>query len=405
MNILQLCPRVPFPPHDGGSIAMVRMTEGLQENGCWVRVMCYNTSKHPVDTTELDPELVKKTGLKAVHLDNKVRPFDALVQLIRNRSYHLSRFSNRLFRDELENLLKHETFDAFILESIFLWEAIPILRRYSDAPVILRAHNVEFGIWKGLASTEGNPIKKWYMNRLANQLEKEEKRIIASVDGILAITQEDANLFGKLVPSVPVLVSPAGIDAEKYSWNRIPDPLLVAHIGAMDWPPNIEGIQWFLNDVWPKVSSSVPESRLALAGKNMPEHFFRYNGRNVLVQGFVADAEKFLFEAGIVVIPLLNGSGMRIKLLEALAMGKAVVTTPIGCEGIPVTDGMDVIIAGTADRFADALIGLLSDTEKQARLRTSARDLASNKFNTAVIGLQTVHFVQKLKTSPNQTQS
>jgi glycosyltransferase involved in cell wall biosynthesis len=173
----------------------------------------------------------------------------------------------------------------------------------------------------------------------------------------------------------------------------------------MDWVPNIEGVSWFLKEVWPLVSEKIPYAQLTLAGKNMPPEFYRNNQGNVSVQGFVQDAGKFLFDAGIVIVPLLNGSGLRIKLLEGLAMGKAIVTTPVGCEGIPVIHGENVLIARTATDFAEALIDLLQNPEKQAALRESARALVSKAFNSTVIGLETMRFVQKLKENPSSAQS
>lgn len=375
---------------------MVRMQEGLRENGCRVRMMCFNTSKHPVSIHDLDPKLVEEVGLTAVEVDNRVRPRDAIMALFHNRSYHLSRFSNPSFRLELEELLKQESFDAFILESIYMQEAIPVIRSLSKNPVVLRAHNVEHRIWRGLASTEKNPLKKWYLNHLADQLEREERRILGEVDGVLAITADDARILQTLVPKLNVMVVPTGSPAESNTSDNKPDPFLVAHIGAMDWQPNVEGIQWFITEVWPEVIAKVPQARLKLAGKNMPDSLMKYTSSTVSVEGFVKDAGEFLSDAGIIVVPLLNGSGMRIKLLEGLAMGKAIVTTPIGCEGIPVTDGENVLIAPTADAFSQALIRLLSDPGLQDRLRTSGRELVRNKFDTARIGQDAVRFVQKL---------
>ncbi|MFM1744159.1 MAG: hypothetical protein RLZZ630_96, partial [Bacteroidota bacterium] len=260
----------------------------------------------------------------------------------------------------------------------------------------LRAHNVEHAIWQGLASTVKNPLKQWYLKRLAEQLKREERRILSEVDGIIAITDDDARTIDSLISKVPVFVSPTGILLENYKWNPDPDPLIVAHIGAMDWQPNVEGIRWFLNEIWPKVYAVIPEARLKLAGKNMPDSLMQYDRAEISVQGFVSDAHEFLFEAGIVVIPLLNGSGMRIKLLESMALGKAVVSTGIGCEGIPVGNGGEIRIADTARDFADALIDLLRNYDLQSQMRVKARALVSARFDNKAIGAGTVRFIGRL---------
>ena len=396
MKILQLCPRVPFPPVDGGAIAMVSMREGLEENGCTVKVFCFNTTKHPVRIDGLDQSLVRRLGLESVDVDNRVRPINAFLNLVRNKSYHLSRFSSKAFEGKLEEILKRERFDAVILESIFMQEAIPVIRKMSSAPVILRAHNVEHAIWQGLAATVKNPWKRWYLKRLAGQLEREEKRILSEVDGIIAITEDDARTIESLISKVPVFVSPTGIHVENYKWNPDPNPLIVAHIGAMDWQPNVEGIRWFLNEIWPKVFAVIPEARLKLAGKNMPDSLMQYGKAEVSVQGFVSDAHEFLFEAGVVVIPLLNGSGMRIKLLESMALGKAIVSTGIGCEGVPVRNGNEIRIADTSQDFADALIDLLRNHDLQSQMRVKARELVAERFDNRSIGSGTVRFIGRL---------
>ncbi|MFM1745601.1 MAG: hypothetical protein RLZZ630_1538, partial [Bacteroidota bacterium] len=120
---------------------MVSMQEGLEENGCTVKVFCFNTTKHPVRIEDLDQSLVRRLGLDSVDVDNRVRPLNALLNLVRNKSYHLIRFSSKALERRLEEILKRERFDAVILESIFMQEAIPVLRKMSKAAVILRAHN------------------------------------------------------------------------------------------------------------------------------------------------------------------------------------------------------------------------------------------------------------------------
>lgn len=375
---------------------MVRMLEGLEENGCVLRLLCFNTSKHPVHLDDLDPTLVQRLNLEAVNIDSRLRPFEALLNLARNKSYHLSRFASEAFVEKLEQILKLDRFDAIILESIFMREAIPVIRKVSKAPVILRAHNVENVIWHGLASSSKNPFKKWYLKRLAVQLEREEKRILSEVDGILAISEEDARTLESLAPQVPLWVSPTGFRLDNLQWNPEPDPMLVAHIGAMDWQPNVEGVLWFLNEIWPQVSAVIPEARVKLAGKNMPASLLKYNQANVSVRGFVEDAREFLEEAGIVVIPLLNGSGMRIKLLESMSLGKAIVSTSIGCEGIPAENGKVIRIANTSLEFADALIDLLLHHDRQRQLRLKARELVASRFDNRSIGSGTVRFIRSV---------
>lgn len=396
MRILQLCIRVPFPPVDGGSIAMYHLQKSLHENGAALKVLSFNTIKQLTDIHSLDESYLKMTRIEGIYLDNRIKPFAALFNIFTGESYHIIRYVKRDFEEALIAILKQEQFDTIVLESLYMIPYMEVIRKFSDAKVILRTHNLEHFIWKRLAASEKFWLRKWYLNLLADRLRNYEKLALNRVDGIAAMTQEDQHLLIQLGGKVPMLVAPVGVDTEDYPIHEHPDPLLVFHIGAMDWLPNIEGIEWFLEKVWPIIISSFPAAKLALAGKKMPQHIKDFANEGIEVHDYVADNKAFIGHGGIMIVPLFSGSGMRVKIVEGMAMGKAIVTTSIGAEGIHGIPGTDFLIADTAEEFAKTVILLLENPEKQRSLGVHARAFAQKHFDNREIGKKLIHFFQSL---------
>ncbi len=397
MKILQLCTRVPNPPVDGGSIAMLNLEYGLHANGVKLKVLAFNTVKQPVDVEKLDPEYLKMTGIEAVYLDNRISPFEAFFNLFSGESYHVIRFIRRDFEEMLVKTLSENTFDIIQLESLYMVPYIETLRRRSKAKIVLRTHNVEHQIWQRMADGCRNPFKKWYLNLLATRLRKYESWAFTAVDAIVALTDEDKKQLGMLGATAPVFVAPIGVDIEQY--NPVPPPTenILFHIGAMDWLPNQEGMDWFLDNVWPLVAAEFPACRLKIAGKRMPERYFKYRSERVMVEEFVPDALEYMSTGRIMVVPLFSGSGMRVKIVEGMAMGKAIVTTPVGLEGIPATDGREVLLATNVDSFVRVLRRCLTEVGLVEKLGQNAREFAKVQFDNPKIGNRLLSFYKSLK--------
>lgn len=396
MRILQLCIRVPYPPVDGGSIAMYQLQRALYENGAVLKVLSFNTIKQLTDIDKLDKAYREMTRIEGVYLDNRIKPFAALFNIFTGESYHIIRFIRRDFEEALVRILQEEHFDIIQLESLYMIPYMEAIRKHSDAKVVLRTHNIEHQIWKRLANTCKNPLRKWYLNLLAERLRHYEQWALNRVDGIAAMTTEDELLLKQLGADVPTYVAPVGVDVNEYPVHPSPDPKVVFHIGAMDWMPNQEGVHWFLNEVWPKVLTKVPDARLKLAGKKMPDYIKNYASSSVEVHDFVEDGKSFIGSGGIMIVPLFSGSGMRVKIVEGMAMGKAIVSTSIGAEGIGGSPGKDYLIADDVDSFTSQVIALLIDPGKQKELGANARNYAEKIFDNKAIGKKVIGFYQEL---------
>ncbi|NOU48640.1 MAG: glycosyltransferase [Bacteroidales bacterium] len=373
MKFLFLCNKSPWPAHEGGPIAMNSIIQGLLNAGHQVKILAVNSDKYKVKQKDIPTEYQNKTGIELIHINLSVNPLHAFLNLFTNTSYHVQRFISKQFDEHLTHILQHETFDVVQFETVFMAPYISTVQKYSKAKLILRAHNIEHLIWERLAASEANPLKKWYLQHLSRTLKEYELQILDKFDGIAAITPADAGFFKKNT-SKPTIDIPFGIDSAKYKpCNLIGDFPSLFHLGSMNWIPNEEGIKWFLEKVWPIVNERHPTLKLYLAGRFMPEWLLKIQRRNVEVVGEVDDAQQFICSKSIAIVPLLSGSGIRIKIIEAMALGKAVVSTSIGAEGISVKSGTDLLLADDPIDFASAIDSLVNNQKLTSELGANAR--------------------------------
>lgn len=387
MRILQVSHRVPYPLKDGGAIGIYNYTKGFHEAGCKVTLLALNAKKHDIDPELAAEEMSKYCEFIPVAIDTDIKPLDAFLNLFSTKSYNVERFYSKEFEDKLAEVVKNNDFDLIQVEGTYVAMYTPVIKKLTDAPIVLRQHNVEYQIWERLAENEPFFLKKWYLNLLAKRLKKYEQANLSDYDALVPVTQDDADLFAKLGSKLPVLVSPAGIDTDRlYVDNSKTEFPSVFHIGSLEWMPNREALMWFLDEVWPLVVQKQPTAKFYVAGKGMPSDIKNLNRPNVVMVGEVEDAVEFMQSKAVMVVPLLSGSGIRLKILEGMSMGKAIVSTHIGASGIEYIDGENIIIADSADDFAKGVIECISDRSKTDTLGANARKLIENKYsNQAVI--------------------
>lgn len=386
MNILQLCSKVPFPPKDGGSIAMDILTQGLIKAGNKVDVLAINTSKHFTDINNVDENYKKITNYQLVFIDTEVKPLDAFLNLFTSKSYNVIRFYSKSFENVLIECLQKNVYDIIQLETLWVAPYLPTIRKYSKAKVVLRSQNIEFMIWERLAIDTKNPLKKWYLKLLAKRLKTYEYKVLNSFDAILTITEIDSNNYKKMGCTIPIYHVPFGIDLQNYKIDQseLVKPS-VFHIGAMDWRPNADGINWFLKSIWLKVVEQNKTTKLFLAGRNMPEWLLNFKMENVVIEGEVANSHQFINSKSIMIVPLNSGGGMRVKIIEGMAFGKTIISTAIGAEGIDYTNNTDLIIANTEQEFVDAILTCINNQDFADLLGENARKLAETKYDNQLI--------------------
>ena len=394
MKVLQLCNKPPYPSVDGGTMAMDSITSGLLCEGCEVKVLTVETDKHPVRRELIPAEYLKQTGLESVYIDLRVKPLPAIFAMLCGESYHVKRYVSEAFAAKLREILEKESFDIVHVESIFLTPYVPLIRKYSDAKIILRAHNVEHLIWRQVAQSCTNSLKRWYLKHLSLTLRAYELEHLNDYDGVVCITKNDAEVFRQAGCRKPVVSIPFGVDSgEVPSVEVEPDSLF--HIGAMDWLPNQESIRWLLEEVWPVVHREVPQAKLYLAGRKMPSQWMNATIEGVSVIGEVPDAMYFIGSKKINVVPLLSGSGIRVKIIEAMSIGKTVITTTVGAQGIDYTDGENILIADTPEQFARQIKRCLDDDAFCSRVGEAAARLVADQYDRKKLAEELIEFYNK----------
>ncbi|MCB9171086.1 MAG: glycosyltransferase [Flavobacteriales bacterium] len=397
MRILQLCNKPPFPPIDGGSKAMYDLTRGLIEARQQVKVVCITTPKHDLDTSGMPSEIVEKSGIEGVFVDTSLNVVDAFADLITADNYNISRFFSPDMDIRLIRLLAAEQFDVVLLESLFMAPYIPTIRRYSDARVVLRSHNLEHVIQERIATGEKNILKRPYRRFLARQLKNYEMEVLDRVDAVAAISPVDRDNFLRHGTRTPIATIPFGVVPADYDTTPAKGPLTFFHLGSMDWLPNEEGVHWLVDQVWPRLLRKQPKARLHLAGNRMPRDLIARQTNGLQIKGRVKDAGRYMAERHVMVVPLFSAGGMRVKIIEGMAMGKCVISTPIGAEGIEATHDKDILIARNMTEFVEQMDRVLREPDLATRIGTQARHLIEQRYDTRRIVKDLITFLKGLQ--------
>ncbi|MBK8392334.1 MAG: glycosyltransferase [Saprospiraceae bacterium] len=397
MKILQLCKKFPFPLKDGESIAVTYLTRALVDLGCEVTLLSMNTSKHYLDVNELPADFNHYKQIYTVDVDNRLKVGDAFANLFSDKSYHVSRFESKEFAEKLIETLQSDDFDVVQLETLYLSPYIDLIKQHSDAIVTMRSHNIEFEIWERISQGTGFLPKKLYLNHLTKKLKKYELEKLNDYDYLLAISQRDLDQFKKLGYKNGAMATPIGLQLDNYKINQQTVNKSICFIGAMDWIPNAEGFNWFLEKVWPLVHKANPEAQFHVAGRNTPPDLLALKSDNVFIHGEVDDAIEFIGNHDLMVVPLFSGSGMRVKIIEAMALEKCIVSTSLGAEGINVTDGANISLADDAETFAAQILALIDDHDKRKQIGENARRFVMEYYDQKHIALALVEKYKYIK--------
>ena len=372
-KVLILSNKLPYPSDDGSSIAMARLLEALAMKELDLYYYAINTNKHFKNVEE---SVVHQSNVtfEAFEWNTSPKPSTAFGNLATSLPYHVSRF----YIPTLLKCLKAfdtNSFHTVILEGAFMGMYVSEAKRIGQQ-TILRAHNVEHVIWQRLAENEKNSLKRWYLKLQSRRLQRFEIQLSQAVDQIWCISEKDQEWFETLTPAaffIPTAVLP------KPGPSKI-QPLRCHHLGALDWAPSIQGLQWFMTEIWPQVLKRVPQAEFHIAGNNPPKNFQFPEDQNIFFHGRVEDATVFTHHYGISVIPLLAGSGMRIKILENCAAAVPSISTSIGAEGIYTKDSTEAIIVESVAEFVEALVELVQQPERALALGQMAQEDILNRF-------------------------
>jgi glycosyltransferase involved in cell wall biosynthesis len=396
-RILILTNRAPYPFKDGGSLAMRAMIEGYHKAGWEVFLLAMNTKRHPVEENDLKKAYSHIPHIQTVIVDNSLKFFPAVSNFIFSKKpNHEKRFFHIEFAHKLEDIIRQFNPDVIQLESIYLATYLPYIKQNSNAITTLRLHNIEYQVWQRLADKTKNPFKKYFLNNLANRIKLFEERIWGKFDLLIPISESDAKVVKKQGINIPIVVAPYGIDSEDYpncnveEWNGY-------HIGAMDWLPNIDAIKWFIVSVWPQIHNLHSEFKFYYAGRNMPRTFMKDNPQGVICKGEVKDASAFVSDKKILIVPIHSGGGIRIKILEAMALGKLVISTDVGIQGLDAVPDRHYLKANTPDDFLNKISWALENKNEATRISEDARKFALEHYDSDKIMKNLIDNVIKMK--------
>ncbi len=398
MRILQIHNKIPFPPKDGGSIAVFNFSEGFAKAENKVDILAFNTNKHFVDIESLKSELPKNINIIGVDIDTDISPVKALKNLLLSKlPYNAERFINNSFKLKLQELLEKNNYDIIQIEGLYMMPYIDVIRKYSKAKLAFRAHNIEYEIWEQTLKQEKNFLKKTYLKIISKRMRQFELSFINKYDFLIPITQRDAGIFKTLGNNKRTLVCPTGLDASRYKGEeRNFDNVKLFHLGSLDWTPNQEGLIWFLENIWKVITEQNSNLTFSIAGRNAPEwlinKFKEY--KNIIYLGEIDDAIEFMHNHDIMIVPLLSGSGMRIKIIEGMASGNIILSTNKGAEGINGINGKDFILANTENEFINQIQAIANKKKQLKEISINAQEFILNNFDNFVISKSLLEFYQ-----------
>lgn len=376
---------MPYPSNDGGTIATLNMIMGLAAQGNEVDVLAMQTQKHNFPIEKLSPELTQNIKWHSVWIDTNIKIGKLISNLFMSKKpYNAERFMSEEFSKKLIWLLQNN-YDIIQLEGLYLSCYIPTIRKCSKSAISMRAHNVEWQIWQRMAETESNLLKKIYKKILSKRIRNLELSTLNNVDLLVPITKNDA----EKLPFKPELtyVAPTGIEPQKFVCDNAPEiAKSFFYIGALDWEPNQEAILWFVKNVWNDIHLQHPEWSFHIAGRNAPDGFaHELKKYQVVFEGQVASAREFISKHNVMIVPLLSGSGMRIKIIEAMAHSRCVITTPIGAEGIDAENGKNILIGESPDELKLLILKVMENPDYADTIAKEAYDFTNQKFNNRQI--------------------
>lgn len=382
MRIAFLSARLPYPLNTGGRIRTYHLLKAAADVHDVTLISAVEAERETASLEAL------RDALPAVQIEAvRVPPPGALGARLRRAAmspfdslpFAWGGFRDPRFIRNVSNVLDGTAFDLVHCDHIQVAHALPAS---AVMPRVIDAHNVENVVVQRLAANERRPWRRTLMTWQARKTERTEKATYAAFDHCIAVSAVDRAQIEALVPRLRVTVVPNGVDVKAFAVNRtIRDRNLIVFVGSMDWAPNVEGVTWFVRHVLPAIRRTRPATRFVVVGRRPAPRLIRALGNaHVRFTGTVDDVRPFVEPAGVVVVPLLSGSGTRLKILESWAMGKGVVSTRVGAEGLPAAHAVNLMLADGAEEFAQGVTELLDDERAVVRLGTEGRSIVEEHF-------------------------
>jgi len=307
----------------------------------------------------------------------------------RRLPYSVARYVNRQMAAAARQIIARHDIDVVLAEDVAMAAYGPLLREELGVPFFVRGHNVDTQVFERFVTSQRNPVLRLLGGWQKRKMQAYEGSILAAADGFSMITEQDADQIRRLFRGLEPAVVGAGTDLRRFQFSDQPrEPLTIMHVGSLTEFTKLEPMLWFAREVLPMVRQRHPDARLELVGKTPSDAFAPLDG--VTVVGRVPDERPYLQRGRVFIAAQFVGSGVRLKILNAMATGNAIVCTPVACEGLPLVDGEHALVREAADDFADAVTLLLENDALAGKLGRNARRLVEEKYDWAgiVAGLE-----------------
>lgn len=402
MRVLIITKKFPFPVKDGESIVINSLARLLSHNNYDIDLFALNTSKHyfSIDRTDRFEELSHFGHIHTAYLDNKLYWSHALLNLLTSEPYHVSRYYDVRVSERLKAVMQKINYDLIQLEGLQLMVYFDMIKSVTNAPVVLRAHNREHQIWKRIIRGVNNPFKKLYLKIQSERLRDFETKSITMADGIMAISQNDALWFQSFNPNIsviPFVLNSRPFPVSEFSIS-LGKPLRLGFIGSLDWEPNIEALDIFFEKVHKTYEESTRPYKLFVAGRNGSDKIrLMCQSYSAEYLGELEDAELFWRNIDVLIVPILSGSGIRIKILEAMIRGKIVISTSVGIEGIMVKANKEAIVEDDFNVWKSRIGDIAEFPESYKLMSSDGKKYVEKNYSEKIIFKLITEFYARLR--------
>jgi sugar transferase (PEP-CTERM/EpsH1 system associated) len=370
------------PPDTGGKIRSYNILRELARGHAITFFSFYAAHEHDVHPTLKDVfEHVVCMPLQLPPPKSLAEMRDYGIRLLSAQPYNITKYCLPEVSRRVRALLEQERYDVILCDFLVAAGVIPW---DWPTPKVLFTHNVEAAIWRRHSDVATNPIWKAISWREWRKMEAAERKYLRLADRVLAVSETDRDAFASFLDPGKLTVIPTGVDVDYFQPMPVEEPAnSLVFTGSMDWLPNEDAILYFVDAILPLIKRQCPEVSLEVVGRS-PSRKVRAlaeREKSVRLTGWVEDIRPFVARGSVCIVPLRIGGGTRLKIFEAMAMGKAVVSTSVGAEGLPVQTGDNILLADTPSDFADSVISLLRAATERKRMGTSARKMVEEKFS------------------------
>lgn len=394
MRLLFLTGQLPYPPHAGGALRTFGLIEGLHACGHEIDLLTFrDAAQAEMNVTPLTALCGEVTSVPTPQRTINMRLRELLLT---NKADMQGRFYSAVYEQALQQRLQANHYDVIQIESLEMATYLATIKRYAGkAKVIYDSFNAEYELQHLIYLTDRADVTRLpsavYSLMQWRRLARFEGTVCKTVDHVIAVSDADAEAFRRLVPGLRVSVVPNGIHVQEYARPAAPEQIelganALLFTGTMNYRPNVDAMLWFAKHVLPTIKAKVGDARLFVVGNKPHDKLDALRARqDIEITGFVQDVRPFLYNAAVYIAPLRMGSGTRLKLLQAMAAGCAIVSTHVGALGLDVQSGNELLLADEAASFADAVVSLLRNPTKRTELAARAQRLVETQYDWSVI--------------------